>query len=141
MFAHRNLLRKFTVFSVIGAVNTGLDILAFILLVKWGTPALVANVIGWLCAVCFSYAANSHLTFERNPEISRVKSMLRFMTGSALIALFFSSASIAALGDWLGVVPAKIAGSLLAVLISFVVAGWSIEGIARRERSTPDRRT
>ncbi|MCB1426316.1 MAG: GtrA family protein [Zhengella sp.] len=139
MIPQRNLLRKFAIFSVIGVMNTGVDISIFVLLVKLGAPALPANALSWFCAVCFSYAANSRFTFRRDPRISRRKSMLRFMTGSAMIALLFSSVSIAGIGDWIGVVPAKIAGTLVAVLVSFIVAGWSIEGLSRKDGTDPGR--
>jgi putative flippase GtrA len=45
----------------------------------------------------------------------------------ALISLGVSSGVIAALSGWIGVWPAKILGVILAAILNFFAARWSIE--------------
>ena len=115
-------------FALVGLVNTGIDLAAFFLLLKLGTPPLAANVGAWLAAVLFSFVANGFWSFERSPDIRLHHSFLRFVSLGALISLGVSSLSIAALAGIIGVWPAKIGGVIVAAVLNFLAARWSIEG-------------
>ncbi len=88
---------------------------------------LVANVLAWAVAVTFSYIVNSRWSFEREETLSTTQSVLRFVSLGALISLGVSSGVIAALAGWIGVWPAKILGVILAAILNFFAARWSIE--------------
>ncbi|MGT2464395.1 GtrA family protein [Mesorhizobium atlanticum] len=111
-----------------GLVNTGIDLTAFYLLLKLATPALASNVGAWFVAVLFSFVANRFWSFERDPDIRQHHSFLRFVSLGALISLGVSSLSIAALAGAIGVWPAKIIGVVVAAVLNFLAARWSIEG-------------
>jgi putative flippase GtrA len=114
-------------FGLVGLVNSAIDLAVFAVAVWLGTPALIANFLGWAVAVTFSYFANSRWSFERDPELGDARSALRFISLGALITLGVSSGAILALAGWIGVMPAKIVGLVIAAVISFVAARWSIE--------------
>ncbi|NUS21040.1 GtrA family protein [Mesorhizobium sp. M2D.F.Ca.ET.185.01.1.1] len=119
---------KIVRFALVGLVNTGIDLTAFFLLLKLAAPALAANVGAWLAAVLFSFVANRFWSFERDPGIRLHHSFLRFVSLGALISLGVSSLSIAVLAGAVGVWPAKIIGVVIAAVLNFLAARWSIEG-------------
>ena len=119
---------KIVRFALVGLANTGIDLAAFFLLLKLAVPALAANVGAWFIAVLFSFVANGFWSFERNPEIRLHHSFLRFVSLGALISLGVSSLSIAVLAGTVGVWPAKIIGVVVAAVLNFLAARWSIEG-------------
>jgi putative flippase GtrA len=114
-------------FGLVGLANSAIDLAVFAVAIWLGTPALIANFLGWLVAVSFSYFANSRWSFERDPTLGDARSALRFISLGALITLGVSSGAILALAGWIGVMPAKIVGLVIAAVISFVAARWSIE--------------
>jgi len=115
-------------FALVGLANTCIDLAAFFLLLKLAAPPLAANVGAWLVAVLFSFVANGFWSFERNANIALHHSFLRFVSLGALISLGVSSLSIAALAGVIGVWPAKIGGVIVAAVLNFLAARWSIEG-------------
>lgn len=125
-----NLLAKFSRFSVIGAANTVIDFVVFTGLVWFAVAPLLANVIAWAVAVSFSFVANSRWTFVRNTDVGRARQMLRFVLSSAAITLGISSGALVILSDLVGVLPAKIAGVAVSIVVSFVAARWAIESRA-----------
>ena len=118
---------KMVRFGLVGIVSTIIDVAVFAAAVALGTPALAANLLGWLVAVSFSYFANSRWSFERDPGLGDARSALRFVTLGALITLGVSSVVIVSLAPMIGVMPAKLAGIALAAVINFMAARWSIE--------------
>lgn len=114
-------------FVIVGLANTAIDLAVFWLLVMAAAPPLLANLGAWLVAVSFSYAANSRWSFERNRDLRTHVSVLRFMALGALISLGVSSGAIAALAGLIGLWPAKILGVVVAGVLNFVAARWSIE--------------
>ncbi|MEZ2332642.1 GtrA family protein [Mesorhizobium sp. RCC_202] len=119
---------KIVRFALVGLANTCIDLAAFFLLLKLAMPPLAANVAAWLVAVLFSFVANRFWSFERDPDIRLHHSFLRFVSLGALISLGVSSLSIAVLAGALGVWPAKIGGLIVAAVLNFLSARWSIEG-------------
>lgn len=119
---------KMVRFILVGLVNTCIDLATFFLLLKLTVPALAANVAAWFVAVLFSFVANRFWSFERDPSIRLHHSFLRFVSLGALISLGVSSLAIAALSGAIGVWPAKIIGVVVAAVLNFLAARWSIEG-------------
>ena len=119
---------KIVRFALVGLANTCIDLAAFFLLLKLAIPPLAANVGAWFVAVVFSFVANGFWSFERDPGIRLHHSFLRFVSLGALISLGVSSLSIAVLAGTLGVWPAKIIGVVVAAVLNFLAARWSIEG-------------
>ena len=125
--AQRGLAGKAGRFIGVGLVNTAIDMAVFALLVALSVSPLPANVGAWAVAVTFSYFFNSRWTFDRNDNISEKHSFVRFVSLGALISLGVSSGAIAALSGTIGLWPAKILGVIVAAVLNFVAARWSIE--------------
>lgn len=123
----RPLVSKMLRFGAVGVANSLIDLAIFSALLWLGTAPLLANLLGWFGAVSFSYAANSRWSFERAHNLKRGRSFLRFFALGALITLGVSSGAIVALSGLIGVLPAKIVGLVVAAVISFLAARWSIE--------------
>jgi putative flippase GtrA len=123
----RPLVSKMVRFGLVGIANSVIDLAIFSILLWLAVVPLIANLLGWFGAVCFSYFANSRWSFERSPDLDSPRSALRFFTLGAIITLGVSSGAIVALGNLIGVVPAKVIGLAVAAVISFLAARWSIE--------------
>ncbi|MBZ9672910.1 GtrA family protein [Mesorhizobium sp. ES1-3] len=119
---------KIVRFALVGLANTAIDLAGFSLLLKLHVPPLSANVVSWSIAVIFSFVANGFWSFERNHAIRLHDAFLRFVTAGALISLGVSSLSIALFAGIAGVWPAKIGGVIVAAVLNFLAARWSIEG-------------
>jgi putative flippase GtrA len=119
---------KIVRFAMVGVANTAIDLASFSLLLWLEAPPLGANVGAWVIAVAFSFVANGFWSFERDPAISLHNAFFRFVSLGALISLGVSSLSIAVLAGVVGVWPAKIAGVIVAAVLNFLAARWSIEG-------------
>ncbi len=122
----RSLGSKMIRFAVVGLANTAIDLVAFTVLLWFALPPLAANVGAWF--VAFSFVANRFWSFERDRSIPLSHSIFRFISLGALISLGVSSAFIVGLSGWIGVWPAKIAGVIVAAVLNFLAARWSIEG-------------
>ncbi|MER8691323.1 GtrA family protein [Mesorhizobium opportunistum] len=119
---------KIVRFAIVGLVNTAIDLAGFFLLLKLHVPPLPANIVSWSIAVVFSFVANGFWSFERNRAIRLHDAFLRFVSLGALISLGVSSLSIALFAGIAGVWPAKIGGVIVAAVLNFIAARWSIEG-------------
>lgn len=124
----RSLGGKMMRFAVVGLANTAIDLVAFSVLLWLAVVPLAANVGAWLVAVSFSFVANRLWSFERDNAIPLSHSVFRFISLGALISLGVSSVFIAGLSGWTGVWPAKIIGIIVAAVLNFLAARWSIEG-------------
>ena len=118
-------------FLAVGVANTVIDLLVFAALLVLGLRPLIANVLAWSVAVAFSYLANSRWSFERDVSLSETHSVLRFVSLGALISLGVSSLVIAGLAGLIGVWPSKILGIVIAAVLNFIAARWSIENKVR----------
>lgn len=127
----QSLAGKALRFGIVGVFNTVVDLAAFALLLAAGATALAANVGAWLVAVSFSYAINSRWSFERSGELHEARSIARFLGMGALISLGVSSAAILALAPLTGLWPAKLIGIVVAAVLNFFAARWSIENRLR----------
>jgi putative flippase GtrA len=127
----RTLAQKALRFGIVGVANTGVDLAVFAGLVALATPVLLANVLAWLVAVCFSYAINSRWSFERDTTLHEGWAFLRFFSFGALISLGVSSLAVALLPPLIGLWPAKLLGVIVAAVLNFFAAHWSIENRLR----------
>lgn len=123
----RSLRTKAARFAAVGVLNTLVDLATFALLVAATVAPLVANLFAWLVAVCFSYLVNSRWSFERSAGLSDRRAFGRFFTLGALISLGVSTGAIAALEGPIGLWAAKILGVIVAAILNFLAAQWSIE--------------
>ena len=119
---------KIVRFAIVGLANTAIDLAGFFVLLKLHVPPLPANVVSWFIAVIFSFVANGFWSFERNQAIRLRDAFLRFASLGGLISLGVSSLSIALFAGIAGVWPAKIGGVVVAAMLNFLAARWSIEG-------------
>ena len=126
----RSLTGKAVRFGLVGLANSVVDLAVFTVALWADVPPLLANFVGWGVAVVFSYVVNSRWSFERSARIGDLRAAARFIGLGALITLGVSSGAIAALAGVVGVMPAKIIGLVVAAVLSFVAARWSIEGRA-----------
>ncbi|MER9946963.1 GtrA family protein [Mesorhizobium sp. M0047] len=124
----RSTGNKIVRFAIVGLANTAIDLASFFLLLKLQMPPLPANIAAWFIAVTFSFAANGFWSFERNRAIRLHDAFLRFASLGGLISLGVSSLSIALFATTVGVWPAKICGVVIAAVLNFLAARWSIEG-------------
>lgn len=115
-------------FAVVGVANTAIDMASFSLLLWFKAPPLGANLGAWFVAVLFSFVANGFWSFERDADIPIHNAFFRFVSLGALISLGVSSLSLAVLAGVIGVWPAKIIGVVVAAVLNFLAARWSIEG-------------
>ncbi|SFI78378.1 GtrA family protein [Aerobium aerolatum] len=125
------LTQKALRFGLVGLANTGVDLAIFAALVALAVPALGANIGAWLVAVCFSYLVNSRWSFERDTSLHEGWAFLRFISLGALISLGISSLAVILLPPRIGLWPAKILGVVVAAILNFFAAHWSIENRLR----------
>ncbi|RWC47627.1 MAG: GtrA family protein [Mesorhizobium sp.] len=124
----RSTGNKIVRFAIVGLANTAIDLASFFLLLKLGVSPLPANIAAWFIAVIFSFVANGFWSFERNQAIRLRDAFLRFASLGGLISLGVSSLSIVLFAGIAGVWPAKIVGVVVAAVLNFLAARWSIEG-------------
>lgn len=125
------LTQKALRFGLVGLANTGVDLAIFAALVALAVPALGANIGAWLVAVCFSYVINSRWSFERDTSLHEGWAFFRFISLGALISLGISSLAVILLPPLIGLWPAKILGVVVAAILNFFAAHWSIENRLR----------
>jgi len=71
-------------FALVGAVNTGIHWSIFGASVYLGLSQALSNLIAFLCAVTFSFFANSAFTFKASPTAKRYIAFTLFMGGMAV---------------------------------------------------------
>lgn len=126
--SQRGLGVKLGRFAAVGIANTAIDLVVFSICHHILQMPLVANCIAWCFAVVFSFVANSLWSFERDPHSAVANSFFRFVSLGALISLGVSNACIALSAGTIGVWPAKLFGLIVAAILNFIAARWSIEG-------------
>lgn len=123
----RSTPEKMFRFGLIGIANAGIDFVIFSSALALNLPSLIANGFGWAGAVLFSFAANSTFTFDSNQGRPLTSRLLRFAGSGALISLGVSSLVLVVASPAIGPYWAKIAGMLIAAVLNFFAARWSVE--------------
>ncbi len=76
-------------FSIVGVMNSGIDIFIFAMLSYFGTHYLVAQCISFFCGVLNSYAFNRSWTFQQKGRVDKREFTKFFMLN--LVVLLFTS--------------------------------------------------
>lgn len=86
-------LRRITRFSLVGVLNTGVDLAAFYVLFSLvGLPLIAANLLAFLVALANSFVFNRFWTFGSRFSGSLLAGALRFCLGNLLGALLGTGA-------------------------------------------------
>jgi putative flippase GtrA len=114
---NRAIPAKATSFALVGVVNTLIDVNAFaIAYAVAGIPLIPANVLAWLVAVSFSYAANAMTTFgPESGQVLTVKDYVKFVLSGAVGGLVATTALVIASGFF-----SVIAAKLISIFAGFV---------------------
>lgn len=107
-------------YSVIGVFNTLLHWLVFMMVYWVGFTQGVANLLGFLSAVTFSFFANAKWTFRSKPSISRYLIMTLFMMGVSYSFGYFA--------DYFTISPlvTLLSFSTFSLLLGFLFAKWIV---------------
>jgi len=82
--------KQFTLYSLIGVLNTALHWVCFGVLYSLGVSQAISNLVGFLFASLFSFVVNSKVTFKKELHLGRY---LVFVLGMAGISLGIGFAS------------------------------------------------
>jgi len=96
---HRQSLGQLIKFSLVGLLNTGVDVAVFFLLTWLGVPYLTAQVVSYSCGAANSYLLNKMWTF-RSSGLSPAE-IIRFAVVN-LISLGISVVVLRLLHDTVG---------------------------------------
>ena len=83
--AGRPLVSKMLRFGVVGIANSLIDLAIFSALLWFAVTPLLANLLAWFGAVCFSYCANSRWSFERAGNLGSRRSVFRLDGDTRLV--------------------------------------------------------
>lgn len=88
-------------FVVTGGINTAVNYLIFVVLIKIGVYYLIASSIGYLVALCFSYSINKRWTFNSTNSSSFFMvlkfiaiNLMSLLTNLFFVFLFFEQGEI-----------------------------------------------
>ncbi|WP_295809951.1 GtrA family protein [uncultured Nitratireductor sp.] len=124
---NRPLSSKLSRFAVVGVLNTAIDFATFTALVAMSVVPLLANFLGWMVAVIFSFAVNSRWTFERGERFNLHGAFARFAVSGSVISLGSSTLAVYLLPALTGLFAAKLIGIVIGAILNFFAARWSIE--------------
>ncbi|WP_282935704.1 GtrA family protein [Paenibacillus sp. RC67] len=82
-------LQRLVRFSIVGVMNSGIDLSVFALLSYLGTHYLIAQCISFLCGVLNSYTFNRSWTFQQKGKVDKREFTKFFMLN--LVVLLFTS--------------------------------------------------
>lgn len=83
--------RQFTKFSIVGTGNSIIDFTVYLLATRvFGLHFMVAKVVSWFAAVCFSFTMNKYWTFRSRSPASAFEQYIKFVIVS-LVSLGLSA--------------------------------------------------
>lgn len=82
-------LQRLVKFSIVGAMNSGIDLTVFAVLSYFGTHYLVAQCVSFLCGVLNSYIFNRSWTFQQKGKVDK-REFSKFFMLNLLVLLFTS---------------------------------------------------
>lgn len=90
-------------FAVVGVVNTALDLLVYLELLRLGLPIPLANLISTSTGMTFSYLANRHFTFRSTGQhrLPAVQQALLFLLVTGLGLWVLQPVVIVAVTAWM----------------------------------------
>jgi putative flippase GtrA len=97
---NRAISAKVASFALVGVVNTLIDVNVFaIAYAIFGIPLIPANLLAWLIAVSFSYAANAMTTFgPETGQVLTIRDYVKFVMSGAAGGLIATTALVIASG-------------------------------------------
>lgn len=123
------LLKRIAKFGLVGVLNTLIDIGLFWLLFSvFGVPYLMANVLSYGAGMLNSFVMNKLWTFSERRKHGLIRRQLPIFVAVNLVSLALSSLILWALAPSIGVMPAKLAGTLA----SFVTNFWASQRFVYR---------
>ncbi|HJR21338.1 MAG TPA: GtrA family protein [Dongiaceae bacterium] len=119
MKAPRSHARRFTVFAGVGAINTLVDIGAFVCLYQFaGLDVILSNVLAFLLAVANSYIFNRFITF-RDRSGGSLRRMGAFFV-VAVAAMIVSTAIVFLASQFIHPVFGKLIATVASTFINYL---------------------
>ena len=78
--------KQFFSFCIIGVFNTGIHFLLFIQIMEFVTSQTIANFLGFVGGVIFSFFMNARFTFQKKASVGRLGKM--FLVSGSLSLIF-----------------------------------------------------
>ncbi|MFC0216154.1 GtrA family protein [Paenibacillus chartarius] len=94
-------MKRLLKFGLVGVMNSVVDLGLFTVLVMTGTPAMLAQIISYMCGVANSYVWNRNWTFGKSSRQGRLI-MARFAVLN-LLALGVSAGMLFCLHEYLNI--------------------------------------
>lgn len=109
-------------FAAIGAVNTGLDLVLFGLLIAAGLTAAGANLVSYSAGIGSSYLLNGRITFGLGWRELASRRRAAAFTAINLIGLAIGTAVVALLAGPIGALPAKLVSLIATFAWNFTMS-------------------
>ncbi|MFE5317095.1 GtrA family protein [Paenibacillus sp. NPDC056579] len=111
-------------FSIIGSLNSGIDIAVFAALTSISIHYLLAQGIAFFCGVINSYACNRSWTFQQQGKADH-REFVKFLVLNGVVLLFTSWVlSILYTQAGLPLLVSKLASAMAGALINFTGSRW-----------------
>jgi len=128
-------VKRFAVFSGVGAINTGVDFAVFAGLAALGVHVALANIAAFLVANLGSYFLNARITFRSAGPTDRGR-YLRFLGGHG-VSLGVSTLIVTMLAAPIGAMTAKLIAVIFSLAWNYGVSAFFVFRDPNREIKTP----
>lgn len=107
-------------FSMVGALNTGIDMAVFAVLVTFGVPIIPAQFVSYGCGIANSYMLNKYWTFHQK-EKQTIKQPIKFICVN-LVTLAVTSFILNGLHTDLNqsLIISKVTATVFGIFINFI---------------------
>jgi putative flippase GtrA len=124
---NRAISAKVASFALVGVVNTLIDVNVFaIAYAIFGIPLIPANLLAWLIAVSFSYAANAMTTFgPESGQVLTIRDYVKFVMSGAAGGLIATTALVVASG-FFSVITAKLISIFAGFAANFLLSNFYV---------------
>jgi putative flippase GtrA len=124
---NRALPAKAVSFALVGVVNTLIDVNVFAIAYGiFGIPLIPANLMAWLVAVSFSYAANAMTTFgPESGQVLTIRDYVRFVLSGAVGGLVATAALVIA-AKFVPVITAKLLSIFAGFVANFALSNFYV---------------
>ena len=124
---NRAIPAKAASFALVGVVNTLIDVNVFaIAYAVTGIPLIPANVLAWLVAVSFSYAANAMTTFgPESGQVLTIRDYFRFVMSGAAGGLIATTALVVA-AKFVPIITAKLISIFAGFVANFLLSNFYV---------------
>lgn len=124
----RILFRQGWRFSLVGLLNTMVDLSVFTALVYIaGTAPVAANILSYFIGTATSYVCNSAWTFAKTDRSFTLKSFVLFVSAN-LVGLVLSTVFVAGLVVFVPALLAKLVATAVTFVWNFVLARYILGG-------------